>query len=75
MAGEKIQPWKAHYVPEAGNPGVVSYQEKKGAEIIADGGSAGPPVEEGAIINAKDISVRAANRLCPHLKPITNPTL
>ncbi|QDS73013.1 hypothetical protein FKW77_009104 [Venturia effusa] len=47
MAHEKEQPWKMHYVPENGNPALVSYQEKKGAEIIADGGSAGPPVEEG----------------------------
>lgn len=74
MACEKIQPWKTHYVPESGNPSVVSYQEKKGAEIIADGGSAGPPVEE-SVVAAKDASVRAENRLCPHLKPITNPTL
>jgi hypothetical protein len=74
MACEKIQPWRADYVPESGNPDVVSYQEKKGAEIIADGGSAGPPVEEGVAV-AKDDSIRAENRLCPHLKPITNPTL
>jgi hypothetical protein len=75
MTCEKIQPWRVHYVPESGNPDVVSYQEKKGAEIIADGGSAGPPVEEGVAVNAKDDSVRAENRLCPHLKPIINPTL
>jgi hypothetical protein len=71
---EKIQPWKAHWTPKAGNPDVVSYQEKKGAEIIADGGSAGPPVEEGAV-PTKDQSVPVANQLCPHLKPIINPTL
>lgn len=73
MSDQKYQPWKEHYVAKAGNPAIVSYQEKKGAEIIADGGSAGPAVEEG---NANvDNSISEANKLCPHLGPITNPTL
>jgi hypothetical protein len=38
MASEKIQPWKAHWTPQSGNPNAVAYQEKKGFEIIADGG-------------------------------------
>lgn len=72
MSCEKIQPWKAHFVPQTGNPDVVSYQEKKGQEIIADGGSAGPAVEEGAVPSKVS---NEENRLCPHLGPITNPTL
>jgi hypothetical protein len=72
MSSKKIQPWKAHWTPQPGNPDVVSYQESKGAEIIADGGSAGPPVEEGAAVKT---TTRKENKLCPHLKPITNPTL
>jgi len=72
MDSIKVQPWKAHYNPQPGNPDVISYQECKGAEIIADGGSAGPPVEEGSEVNT---STRKENKLCPHLKPIINPTL
>jgi len=75
MNCQKTQPWKAHWTAQPGNPDVVSYQEEKGSEIIADGGSAGPPVEEGVSTNAKDESISEENRLCPHLKPITNPTL
>lgn len=74
MSNEKIQPWKAHWVPQAGNPAIVSYQERAGAEIIADGGSAGPPVQEG-VATASASSVSESNRLCPHLGKITNPTL
>jgi len=74
MASEKIQPWKAYWTPQSGNPDVVAYQEQKGSEIIADGGSAGPPVEEGLSTASQD-NVRKENKLCPHLKPITNPTL
>lgn len=72
MSCEKVQPWKAHFVPQAGNPEVVSYQEAKGQQIIADGGSAGPAVEEGAPVPQAS---REENRLCPHLGRITNPTL
>jgi hypothetical protein len=72
MSSCKDQPWKAHYTPQPGNPAVVSYQEAKGSLIIADGGSAGPPVEEG--VQAKTTMPRE-NSLCPHLKPISNPTL
>jgi len=75
MASEKIQPWKAHWTPQSGNPNAVAYQEKKGFEIIADGGSAGPPAEEGFSTGAKNEPISAENRLCPHLLPITNPTL
>jgi len=75
MTFEKIQPWRAHWTPQSGNPDIVAYQEQKGVEIIADGGSAGPPVEEGLPTVTKKEPVRPENRLCPHLKPITNPTL
>lgn len=76
MACEKIQPWRAHYTPRPGNTDVVTYQEAKGAEIIADGGSAGPPVDDSRLISeTKTQPIPKANRLCPHLKPITNPTL
>jgi len=75
MTAVKTQPWKPHWTPRAGNANIVAYQEEKGAEIIADGGSAGPAIDEGVTTPAQQEPVRKENRLCPHLKPITNPTL
>ena len=75
MNCNKEQPWLRHFTAQPGNPELVNYQEKTGDQIIADGGSAGPPVDESAPVAKKDSSIGAANRLCPHLGPITNPTL
>lgn len=75
MTCEKIQPWKAYWTPRPGNCDVAPYQEKKGSEIIADGGSAGPPIDVSIATEVKNESIPEANKLCPNLKPITNPTL
>lgn len=75
MPSEKIQLWKADWKPRPTNLDIAPYQEKTGSEIIADGGSAGPPVDISLSTEAKSESVPEANKLCPHLKPITNPTL
>ncbi|KAK9776215.1 hypothetical protein SCAR479_07121 [Seiridium cardinale] len=75
MPLEKIQPWRIHWTPHPASSDIAPYQEKQGAEIIADGGSAGPPVDAFLSTEAKTKSIPEANKLCPHLKPITNPTL
>jgi hypothetical protein len=63
----KAQPWKDSFVAQPGKHDVICYQEAKGQDIIADGGAAVPEVEQKA--------TKEANRFCPHLGPITNPTL
>jgi len=41
MAPEKIQPWKAHWVPSRQRDDIVEYGAEKGTEIIMDGGGGG----------------------------------
>jgi hypothetical protein len=46
MTSEKIQPWKAHWVPCRQIDDIVEYGAEKGTEIIMDGGGGGAVVDE-----------------------------
>jgi hypothetical protein len=41
MTSEKIQPWKAHWVPSRRRDDIVEYGAEKGTEIIMDGAGGG----------------------------------